>query len=487
MPGATKKDKSVIIMKGSKHTPFENDSVLLDFLLADEPEHYVFRGQIKEYDGPLLPSGIRDKFIPFKGSSGPSGYAGMTTTQSTNLDTLNAKRRDFPPTYIAKTVDDGRKLWDLSEDDYQTGFRTFFNQPHRKVMKKLGNVLRESAVPSIGCLIGEEIGSLLSQQYGFTSTAIDASTDPAVAMFFATHSSPFYNLMRNSENLGVIYRWPKELAMVAQDLLLQLEGANFESIISSFKGFVEESDDLELSQDEHVHYVLEMEKNNRSEFIDKQSTVFVSNGARRCFKAFRFPSGAYNQSRMGRQRAALLWPHSEAIEVYTPGKTDIDYAALIGDLMDTHHGEKFYFQHSNTPSVSESINKFILWPSPKPHCSAQYLRLELQAEHHLDFEDYYLEMMLRFFSSCSPCQIILAEKREPVNPNRINVASGVVDLGYLINTSDVSFIVNGLMDAEEYIKIPLQRYIAIDELESFRDAFTAAICYMQGIQCKGLS
>ncbi len=112
--------------------PFENATAMLDFLERDEPERYVFRGQTRAYGGPMLPSGFRDRFTPFDASSGPSEWAGITTSKSVIDDEVNTRRQDVSTmTATGEDVDDGRTTWDLPEVAYQRGFRDFFNQPHR--------------------------------------------------------------------------------------------------------------------------------------------------------------------------------------------------------------------------------------------------------------------------------------------------------------------------------------------------------------------
>ena len=81
---------------------FENSTALLDFLEADEPEWYVFRGQVRSYEVPLLPSGLRDRFIPFDASSEPSKWSGITKSTFVIKDEVNARRQDFPIEHQAR-------------------------------------------------------------------------------------------------------------------------------------------------------------------------------------------------------------------------------------------------------------------------------------------------------------------------------------------------------------------------------------------------
>lgn len=117
--------------------PFKNATALLDFLQADEPERYVFRGQTRSYEGPILPSVFRDRFTPFHSSTEQSKWAGITTFQSVLKQEILDRR--LPPDMIGHEVVDGKSIWDLPEAAYQKGFGEFFNQPHIQRMRDLGN------------------------------------------------------------------------------------------------------------------------------------------------------------------------------------------------------------------------------------------------------------------------------------------------------------------------------------------------------------
>jgi hypothetical protein len=55
---------------------FANESELLNFLRNDEPERYVFRGQTRQYESPMIPSGFREHFVEFNGPDLPLRWAG---------------------------------------------------------------------------------------------------------------------------------------------------------------------------------------------------------------------------------------------------------------------------------------------------------------------------------------------------------------------------------------------------------------------------
>jgi hypothetical protein len=448
--------------------PFENATALLDFLVRDEPERYVFRGQTRSYEGPMLVSGSRDRFIPFDSAS---KWSGVSESTSEIYDEVQARRKALSSILKGEVVDDGKTLWGLPEEAYQLGFREFYNQPSSQQGKDLGNILRESAIPGMGALLGNNLGILLCQQYGFTSTALDVSTDPFVAMFFATHQAPYYNSVADSPHLGAIYRWPRARAMIAKDILLPLESLDFESIPISLRTFINEEKNLNILKEQLLQL------RGESEIFEKRMMVILSLGDSRSYSGLRFPVGAFDRSRMGRQSAALLWPEFQIVKALMP-KNDNDLVALIGDMLKTHDGEVFFFHHTNT-SLPERLNKFALWPSIKSGEDPSVMNLSLELQHDpIKFEDPYLEMMLRFFSSCSPCQLLMGELDEPGNIHSgrgIGIAHGVVDLGYLLHPSDAYRTAKRLKMASTYTPPPLLRYISAEHIESFRIAFAEAV------------
>jgi hypothetical protein len=453
--------------------PFEDAAALLKFLEADEPERYVFRGQTRAYEGPMLPSGFRDRFTPFDASTGSLKWAGVSTSESVIKEQADIRRRDVTTKMgTGEDIGDGNTTWDLLEAAYQTGFRVFFDQPHRQQIRDVSNVLRESAIPAMGALFGTDLADFLCQQYGFTSIALDVSTDASVALFFATHQAPFYHMVNDSPHLGVVYRWPRQRAATAQDLLVPLEGSNFESIRTSFRNFVHGSEDLNIVTDTLMRYTYPTGAPDQ-----KRMMAIVSEGERRRFGALCFPFGALDRSRMGRQRAALLWPDSEVVEGLDHRRPG-DRAVLVGDLLKTHQGETFRFRHASA-GLPERLNKFALWPSIRPTAESPTadFRFELP-QNDIEFEDLYLELMLRFFSSCCPVDILMATLRDPTNRKSlhgIGPIQGVVDLGYLLHPSDACLIAGRLRTPGIYTPIPTLRHISAEHVKSFQAAFAGAI------------
>ncbi len=266
--------------------------------------------------------------------------------------------------------------------------------------------------------------------------------------------------------------------MIAQDLLLPLEGPNFHSIVTSFRNFIEDSADLDVDTDTLSQFTSVTSAGedfiSRTGGYEKRSMGIVAKGEQRSFDALRFRPGTFDRSRIGCQRAALLWPEAEVVKPLERGLDYSDSAALIGDLLKTHQGEFFHFRHAANAVLPDRLNKFVLWPSIRAptDCPTPYSRVQLQHEL-FEFEDLYLEMMLRFFSSCSPLNLLMWT----VQPTRkgYGLAAGVVDLGYLLESSDARVMAERLRTLETYTPIPTLRYMPKEYVESFQAAFADAV------------
>jgi len=485
--------------RGSRSDPFPTPQALLDFLNKDKPEQYVFRGQTREYSGPVLSAAFRDGFKPFSPRGKRGRWAGITLLRDEKLALLEARRRDLGPSHLVETLQNlDSTAWDLKESDYQAGFDLYFRQPAIKRHRTLGPVLRDNVVQGLMILFGDDIGSLLAQQYGLTSMALDASRDPVIALFFATRSAPFYDPVGESGELGVVYRWPRERAMLADDLLLPLEQDSFESCVSSLRHFIEASDDLRWFGPQHY----EMEEGQMREVLN-----VISFGESRDVTALAIPDGSFNRSRSGRQKAALLWPDCQPAEArfFATEKPGGNLGLLVGDLMMTHGGEAMYFRHSSDATFLSEIDKFALWPSlstATDHFQLDHFRPLPYTADQYRFEDVYLEFMLRFFSSCSPVEVSIFEMLHEEAPDSFQLNNstyvhivpavhGVIDLGFLVHPADADAMVNrltepvpqgasrprGHMNASSSLQSlmpPVLRYVHADHVKPFRERLYSA-------------
>jgi hypothetical protein len=452
-----------VVAGRAKRSVFPHVKALLDFLEADHPERYVFRGQTRMYGGPLLPSGYRDRFTPFDTVIGASRWAGITRAKSLIGEAWVETARALESAQ-SEPINDGKRLNDIPESAYQHGIRRYYNTAHSRSMAQVSKFMREGTVPGLTTLLGrDDLAHLLCQQYGLTSQGLDVSTNPYVALFFATRDAPFYQIVGEAHPPGVIYRFPRERATIARDLLLPLERSNSQST-ADICAFVEASNDLFVAYDAPERFSPGGEI--------KQVAHIMSVGKQR--SSLDFPLGAYERSRIGSQHAAILWPNYRIVRPLQP-RDEQDAAALIADLMKTHDGETFAFNHSCDDATIQ-LDKFSLWPSIRPHdnyCN-HYRGLELIGD--VMFQDPYLELMQRFFSTFSPCYIFMWNNSDTAQqPTPIGAVSGVIDLGYLLDPSDAPVMAERLRASGAYIPIPTRRSIRKEELSAFEAAFSSAM------------
>lgn len=398
---------------GSKQVPFESPDKLLTFLLNSDPEKYVFRGQVREYPGPLMPSMFRQRFRPFPNATNQFfPWAGLTyfTSESAKLekDVLLDYGRQRQSEVGKESNPTGAQT--VPESQNLTSFQFYFNQPREELPTDLLLILKGQTLKALTCLFGEKIGCVLGQQYGFTSSLLDVSTAPRVAMFFSTRQAPFYNHVGRLDDLGVVYRWPREKAIISEDLLQPLEKSKFKKITDSFLNFVLRSKGLLLTN-ENEFFQIKLEE----EYACKGLTVLVRN-ARRALQALALPSGSFEQSRIGRQGAAFLNPILERIDIPCNNISEciknqtVDTAALIADLITTHHGEALYFLHSQHPPQLGQIDKFHLWPiQEKPDMRIDRVKDGVPSVSLARFtlQDKYLEFFLSFMAPFSPVRLSL--------------------------------------------------------------------------------
>lgn len=486
--GNTQLEKKIFTdSQGTTSKPYPSAEELYKFLLWDNPERYVFRGQTKEYPGPILASGIRDFFQPAYGHKAHSNWAGVIFRDDAEKLKRQRVADMIPRVDPQKPSPSDKTAWTIPESEYQAGFRRFFNQAFVPFHRALGALLRGGGNLGLEALFGPDLSFLLSQQYGLTSLGLDASTDPRIALFFATHEYPYYDPVCPSGNIGVVYRWPRGNAVVAKDVLLPLEHDSFVDTTTSFQKFLESSPNLWMDPSDLGCL---REGNNEYQYlINVQCKGWKSDLSR-----LLFPRGAYEQSRMGRQKTALLRPHYKTI----PMLLDV----LVGDLLTTHIGEAFYFHHTGDLSFLKGLNKFTLWPSlraPKIQIFRSGRRNERISVKHIQFRDIYLEFMLRFCCGCSPLIINtlrfvpkgypgaiplplrLGEK--PLSLLPLGCTQGVIDLGFRIHPHEARMLVNMLIEngsdtqlsdvssdieaSNPAFTVPFARYVDHDKLRDY--------------------
>jgi hypothetical protein len=128
---------------------------LLDHLLAEDHEKYLYRGQTKNYSTLL-----------------PSRFRGGVTDRKLDYDWIG--------------VDNAKSNLILTDRD------------------RVRSMVRSKLMRTLG----KGLGNIIGQQYGMGSEVVDVTECPKIAAFFATRSYPAYEHFRGNENsrCGVVYR-----------------------------------------------------------------------------------------------------------------------------------------------------------------------------------------------------------------------------------------------------------------------------------------
>jgi hypothetical protein len=213
--------------------------------LSAEHTHgsFVYRGQTREYPGPLLPSIFRRWSA---GSSDPlltresplfehslrkigqrfygecleharkwAARAGVGVAdaerQAVSAVYRQAMRSSFAARDQVHALSDGRLVtWEdallkyFSEPEreiyhrYEDQWQVYIDSDHRRTLRNNGFIKP----------FGYLLGTTLAQQYGLSSEGLDATLDPDVAAFFATHLSERDYSQVETAGLGIIYRFP---------------------------------------------------------------------------------------------------------------------------------------------------------------------------------------------------------------------------------------------------------------------------------------
>jgi len=420
---------------GSRERPFESPQALLSFLESSHPELFVFRGQVQAYDGQLLPSALRGRVKPITVSGeGPPLSLGSVTLSGKEIgqarwEEVLVHSESLGHGVMSRSTGDGLTGWDVPEAAYRNALS--LETPYETAKANKGAA--DTCVAALIMLFGDSLAMILSQQYGLTSTYLDVTTKPKVALFFATHASPYYGPVGQKEHLGVVYRWAREGALVAEDHLTPLEGPGFQGVRQTFRRFVNESPGLEALPDDTTLLF------DDGKVRTKLMAIRV-HGPEKSPTSLVFPTGTFELSRIGRQGGAFLKPRSSNI---------VDGQVLLGDLMKMHHCEAFYFRHTKELPHLGRIDKFYLWPAHEP--SAFPLQFTANQTTAISFEnlvlqDLYLELLLGLFSPWSPVQLALCHPIGNEWSGYFYPLRTVVDPGFAIHPRDAGTIARRLLE-----------------------------------------
>lgn len=367
--------------------PAESIRDLVDYLLQqDRPGNFLYRGQPREYPGPLLPSLYRHyertgrtycvHDVEYEYSLRKSGrvfvdlapISGWFSTEA--LDSVLASpgpvRRASPQALELLLTDPQCDAAAISGK--LSGF--FSDRLHlddKASLDLLAESMRQIAEHShkryirdvvFSLPLGTLLGTTIAQQYGFSSGYLDLATSITVAAFFATHQAKAYRPISQSSAPGIIYRFPRDASPIwGKQEVMRRRLASLppsiviEDVTAPFEGQNPDYSDAILKYTEYALDALETGDPLWEEYLT-------------------LPRGWLKYSRLGRQAAAVLVPdrlvkpYSEALEPVRWQHPDWVIAELfaIEDLASRPDVEKYYFQHSLSVAKDLALSREYLWP-----------------------------------------------------------------------------------------------------------------------------
>ncbi|MCP4366880.1 MAG: FRG domain-containing protein [Deltaproteobacteria bacterium] len=299
------------------HTIYQLDQ-LLERLRREDTDHYVYRGQRKDWRGPLIPS-------LYRGQLNENPYLGWNPTTR-----LRERGSLFHELSVSGT---------MPEDS--------------------AYVARLQAVEYLRHLFGFPLSQLLAQQFGINSEGLDVTNDPDIATAFAT--SP---ISKETNQTGVIFRfhvlkceWTSEY-LVKTDLYSCpwfLSATDILSIINPCSNWGEATESF---------------FNYKVEYAIRCN---VGTSRDRPLSLLKLPHEASTASRIAKQKAGLIFPDMILSTFYKTlrnpppkGKSEKDGMNAVEDIGKNENVETFYFKHQANESSMLNVNHELLFPKYDP-------------------------------------------------------------------------------------------------------------------------
>ncbi len=373
-------------------TAARNVEELYNYLAEEDAAGmYVYRGQTREYPGPLLPSMYR-RFLgnddqcltcddplyqyslrkcgkKFYGEYNNKfftwlrhAFDGVSPDEAKKVDAVYKRVLQDPFVVrwqLSKLLESRQPIpWEealrhqLSPKEiaiyerYQRQWKPYLDGYHRRTIRMFGFFKP----------FGYLLGTTLAQQFGLSSAGLDATRSPALAAFFATHRSNYDYETLEKEGTGIIYRFPYVRSDIRDRSLVDYTYYTLPSII-----------DLE-----DVLYRFEYPGLRREDVRDLFECYYGAIHVEKLkdHDLFMVPEGALTSSRVSRHQAVIILP-DELRKDRTDVKPGVDGITLpefqfIEDLAAREGVEKFYFRHAGTFPSSLLITREQLWPRDDP-------------------------------------------------------------------------------------------------------------------------
>lgn len=372
--------------------PAKNIIDLYQALHSDQQDRkYIYRGQVRDYLGPLLPSMYRDFFsendiaidtshplAKFSIKKCGQRFLGdhvvkINESMSKLYEKLSPKdmlqaKTIFEKAMVGKDVAamqiqarrQGRLLSWLDAlshcltDKEQEIFKTYFDDWSPYIKRYHRRTIR---MFFFYFLFGYTFGTLLSQQYGMNSGCLDATTDLKVAIFFATHDHKEDYATPKKQGVGVVYRFPYKPASMENIKFGHAKYYALPPMIDLVPVVKKYLSDWQEVRDMTAHFVQHALK----VYLDSETKA----------AEWTFPEAALELTRFWRQSAALLLPDELRKDnpEMKPGVAGINVPAFqyIEDLEAREGTEKFYFKHTGELPRDFSLSREYLWPREDPY------------------------------------------------------------------------------------------------------------------------
>jgi hypothetical protein len=397
--------------------PADNINILLDYLATEETpsSRYVYRGQVREWQGPLIPSLYRQSLRgqgtftsasdEYKHSLRHCGHRFMEVQPGSDIEKLiQDHSNDFPLApkeceTVLSLCQNGSFAHLLREHGLKDAVRRVLSSDKVEyVLKRLPfwqlliDRIHRGLVRQIGFLdpFSYMLGMTLAQQYGFASELLDFTADLRVAAFFATRDSQSFVFedpetlsRRIGSDIAVIYRLPSHEGNVRyerldaygfytcpeqlhlKDLCKRFEDRSSPDMIQATVETLDQEDipaflaGSMLPYDYYIdRYWLKEQKMSVEERVDAFLEIYFFSLGVRHFALLWMPPGGFAESRLGRQEAVMVVPDELRIEY----REEDDYQLqAIEDLRFRDGFEAFYFRHSRARPDLGPIDRDYLW------------------------------------------------------------------------------------------------------------------------------
>ena len=354
----------------------------------DHQGRYVYRGQVKEYEGPLIPSSFRPIFRKPHPVRVITHAAGGDRKRLRNCGEIFVGEYNDCFRYYADVMQQFREVGE-NPQELERIFRVYkrllddpgmaLQQDSPKFMpwsQALQQVLSPAELETyyrnatewdlrinnyhkrlfreqvLFRLFGYALGTTFAQQYGLSSEGLDATRSIGVACFFATHESPDFEKVAE-RGLGVVYRFPFPVNEIASQRLSEINYYNLPSVVDVEDVFYRFERNT-LERHESIELVLCYLSSVFAYDLDSSDLLFL-------------PNDFLRSSRVHMQESVMLIPDEirEDEPNRTPGFGGVIFPKYryIEDIGSRPGVVRFYFKHEGIwPERLKLLRRERLWP-----------------------------------------------------------------------------------------------------------------------------